>query len=71
MKRSTCTLALTAIALCGTIITPALSAADDKWYAQADLGVSLVNNYRTQFSDILAKSSFEWLMKRLREKTAE
>jgi phospholipid transport system substrate-binding protein len=34
-------------------------------------GISLVNNYRTQFSDILAKSSFEGLMKKLKEKSAE
>lgn len=33
-------------------------------------GVSLVNNYRTQFSHILARSSFEDLMKLLREKIA-
>jgi opacity protein-like surface antigen len=44
MRRSTCTLPLTAIALCGAMITTALRAADDKWYAEADLGVSLVNN---------------------------
>jgi phospholipid transport system substrate-binding protein len=34
-------------------------------------GVSLVNNYRTQFSDILAKSSFEGLVTKLKEKAAE
>jgi phospholipid transport system substrate-binding protein len=34
-------------------------------------GVSLVNNYRTQFSDILAKSSFEGLVTKLKEKGAE
>jgi phospholipid transport system substrate-binding protein len=34
-------------------------------------GVSLVNNYRTQFSNILAKSPFGELIKRLKEKTAE
>lgn len=46
---------------------------DQKWWVYDIVieGVSLVNNYRTQFSDILAKSSFEGLMKRLREKTAE
>jgi phospholipid transport system substrate-binding protein len=31
-------------------------------------GVSLVSNYRTQFNDILIKSSFEELLKRLEEK---
>ena len=46
---------------------------DQKWwvYDMVVEGVSLVNNYRTQFSDIMAKSSFEGLMKRLREKSAE
>jgi phospholipid transport system substrate-binding protein len=46
---------------------------DQKWWAYDMVieGVSLVNNYRTQFSDILAKSSFEGLMKRLREKSTE
>ena len=46
---------------------------DQKWWVY-DLvveGVSLVNNYRTQFSDILAKSSFEGLMKKLKEKMSE
>jgi phospholipid transport system substrate-binding protein len=31
-------------------------------------GVSLVNNYRSQFNDILTKSSYEDLVKRLKEK---
>lgn len=31
-------------------------------------GVSLVSNYRSQFNDILIKSSFDELMKRLKEK---
>jgi len=31
-------------------------------------GVSLVNNYRTQFSSIISQSSYENLVKRLREK---
>ena len=31
-------------------------------------GVSLVGNYRSQFNDILIKSSFDELMKRLKEK---
>lgn len=46
---------------------------DQKWwvYDMVIEGVSLVNNYRTQFRDIMAKSSFEGLMKRLREKSAE
>ena len=34
-------------------------------------GVSLVKNYRSQFSEILRKSSFAALMKRLRERIAE
>jgi phospholipid transport system substrate-binding protein len=34
-------------------------------------GVSLVNNYRTQFSSILAKSSYAELVKKLKEKVAE
>ncbi len=44
-----------------------------RWWAYDMVieGVSLVNNYRTQFSDIMAKSSFEGLMKKLREKSAE
>ena len=50
-----------------------MRAKDQKWwvYDMVVEGVSLVNNYRTQFSDIMAKSSFEGLMKRLREKSAE
>lgn len=50
-----------------------LRSRDQKWWAYDMVieGVSLVNNYRTQFSDIMAKSSFEGLMKRLREKSAE
>jgi len=31
-------------------------------------GVSLVNNYRSQFNDIIIKSSYEELVKRLKEK---
>ncbi len=34
-------------------------------------GVSLVNNYRTQFNNILRKSSFSDLMKRLEEKVGQ
>jgi phospholipid transport system substrate-binding protein len=50
-----------------------LRSRDQKWWAYDMVveGVSLVNNYRTQFSDIMAKSSFEGLMKKLREKSAE
>jgi phospholipid transport system substrate-binding protein len=50
-----------------------LRSRDQKWlaYDMVVEGVSLVNNYRTQFSDILAKSSFEGLMKKLREKVTE
>jgi phospholipid transport system substrate-binding protein len=50
-----------------------LRSRDQRWWAYDMVieGVSLVNNYRTQFSDILAKSSFEGLMKKLREKSAD
>jgi len=46
---------------------------DQKWWVYDIVieGVSLVNNYRTQFSDILAKSSFEGLVTKLKEKAAE
>lgn len=46
---------------------------DQKWwvYDMVIEGVSLVNNYRTQFSDILAKSSYEGLVKKLKEKVTE
>lgn len=42
----------------------------DEWlvYDVSIEGVSLVNNYRTQFNDILRTSSFKDLMKRLEEK---
>ena len=42
----------------------------DNWlvYDVSIEGVSLVNNYRTQFNNILRKSSFSDLMKRLEEK---
>lgn len=50
-----------------------LRSRDQQWWAYDMVieGVSLVNNYRTQFSDIMAKSSFEGLMKKLREKSAD
>ena len=43
---------------------------DDEWvvYDVSIAGVSLVNNYRVQFNDILIRSSFKELMKRLKEK---
>jgi len=46
---------------------------DQKWwvYDMVIEGVSLVNNYRTQFSDILAKTSFDGLMKKLKEKVSD
>jgi phospholipid transport system substrate-binding protein len=46
---------------------------DQKWWVYDIIieGVSLVNNYRTQFNDILAKSSFDALVKKLKEKVAE
>ncbi len=37
-------------------------------YDVSILGVSLVNNYRTQFNGIISQSSYENLVKRLREK---
>ena len=45
----------------------------DAWvvYDVSIAGVSLVNNYRVQFNDILMRSSFEQLMKRLKEKVAK
>ncbi len=43
----------------------------DKWevYDIIVEGVSLVNNYRSQFSQIIRSSSYEELVKRLRNKT--
>ena len=44
-----------------------------RWYVY-DIsieGVSLINNYRTQFNSILSSSSFESLMERLREKVKQ
>jgi phospholipid transport system substrate-binding protein len=45
----------------------------DKWlvYDVSIEGVSLVNNYRTQFNSILLQSSYENLVKRLRNKVEE
>ena len=37
-------------------------------YDVSILGVSLVNNYRTQFNSIISQSSYENLVKKLREK---
>jgi phospholipid transport system substrate-binding protein len=34
-------------------------------------GVSLVNNYRTQFNSIITQSSYENLIKKLKEKVAQ
>jgi opacity protein-like surface antigen len=44
MKRQTYATLLTAVCLCGALGSASVNAADPKWYAQADLGVSLVNN---------------------------
>ena len=43
---------------------------ENKWlvYDVSVEGVSLVNNYRTQFNSIILKSSYENLVKRLRER---
>jgi len=50
-----------------------MRAKGEKWWVYDMIieGVSLVNNYRTQFSDMLAKSSYEELVKKLKEKVAE
>jgi phospholipid transport system substrate-binding protein len=42
----------------------------NKWlvYDISIMGASLVNNYRTQFNSIISQSSYENLVKRLREK---
>jgi len=44
----------------------------DDWlvYDISVAGVSLVNNYRVQFNSIIARSSYESLVKRLKEKIA-
>ena len=34
-------------------------------------GVSMINNYRSQFNNILLKSPYENLVKRMKEKTTE
>ncbi|MBW1887896.1 MAG: ABC transporter substrate-binding protein [Deltaproteobacteria bacterium] len=46
---------------------------DDEWvvYDVSIAGVSLVNNYRVQFNNIIIRSSYKELMKRLREKVAK
>jgi phospholipid transport system substrate-binding protein len=46
---------------------------DKEWmiYDVSVEGVSLVNNYRTQFNSILSKSSFSELLAKLREKLLE
>jgi phospholipid transport system substrate-binding protein len=44
---------------------------DWRVYDIAIEGVSLVNNYRVQFNDIITKSSYEELVKKLQEKVAE
>jgi phospholipid transport system substrate-binding protein len=48
-----------------------LIARDGKWYAYDVVvdGVSLVMNYRSQFTHIIADSSFQELLRRLRERT--
>ena len=46
---------------------------DNNWFVY-DIsieGVSLVNNYRVQFNNILMRSSYQKLVRRLREKMAE
>jgi phospholipid transport system substrate-binding protein len=50
-----------------------LRSKDGKWWVYDIIieGVSLVNNYRTQFNDILARSSYDGLVKKLKEKVAE
>ncbi len=48
-----------------------LFARDDKWYAYDIIvdGVSLVKNYRSQFTSIIRSSSHQELVRRLRERT--
>ena len=50
-----------------------LRSKDGKWWVYDIIieGVSLVNNYRTQFNAILARSSYDGLVKKLKEKVAE
>ena len=50
-----------------------LRAKDKNWwvYDIAIEGVSLVHNYRTQFSNIMATSSYQGLVKKLKEKVEE
>jgi phospholipid transport system substrate-binding protein len=45
----------------------------DKWYIYDVYveGISLVNNYRSQFSTILTKSGYDELLKRLKTKLDE
>ncbi|MGD1076123.1 MAG: ABC transporter substrate-binding protein [Thermodesulfovibrionales bacterium] len=45
----------------------------DKWevYDIVVEGVSIVNNYRTQFNEIISSSSYEELVKRLKQKTVK
>ena len=45
----------------------------DEWliYDVSIEGVSLVNNYRTQFNSIILRSSYEGLVEKLKEKTAK
>lgn len=46
---------------------------EDKWlvYDVYVEGVSLVNNYRVQFNNVISRSSYEKLLKKLRAKVAE
>jgi phospholipid transport system substrate-binding protein len=44
---------------------------DWRVYDIAIEGVSLINNYRVQFNDIITKSSYQELVKKLQEKVAE
>ncbi len=50
-----------------------LIAREGTWYAYDVIvdGVSLVKNYRSQFTTIIADSSFQELLRRLRERTAD
>ena len=49
-----------------------LIAREGTWHAYDVIidGVSLVKNYRSQFAGIIAESSFQELMRRLRDRTA-
>jgi phospholipid transport system substrate-binding protein len=50
-----------------------LKSKDDKWFVYDILieGVSLINNYRSQFNSIITRSSYQGLIKKLRDTVEE